>query len=79
MAAIKTPSREAKATYEGLSAQNRFALAFRTAQSEDRSWPEKEDRGLRRDAEAGETIYPQGKKITAMSDRAGRAASRPKG
>jgi uncharacterized protein YdeI (YjbR/CyaY-like superfamily) len=69
----------AKAMLATLTAQNRFALVFRTENMKTEVGRKKKVEAFVQMLKRGETIYPQGKKITAMSDRAGRAASRPKG
>ena len=61
MAAISAEPK-ALATYEGLSAQNRFALAFRTHNLKTEAGRKKKIAAFVEMLKNGETIYPQGTK-----------------
>ena len=58
---------KAKAMLAKLSAQNRFALAFRTENMKTAGRPEEEDRGFRRDAEARRDDLSAGQEISRRS------------
>jgi uncharacterized protein YdeI (YjbR/CyaY-like superfamily) len=69
LAAIRAVPK-ALATYEGLSAQNRFALAFRTHNMKTEAGRKKKIETFVEMLKKGETIYPQGAKKAASKTAA---------
>ncbi|HVT07532.1 MAG TPA: YdeI/OmpD-associated family protein [Polyangia bacterium] len=74
MAAIRA-DRDALATYEGLSAQNRFSLTFRTLAVKSAEARQRRIAGFVEMLRQGKTIHPNGKR-TRVSER--RSPARPR-
>ena len=76
MAAIRAEPK-ALATYEGLSAQNRFALAFRTHNLKTEAGRKKKIETFVAMLKKGETIYPQGVKKAPAKAAVAKKAAKP--
>ncbi len=74
LAAIRAEPK-ARATYETLSSQNRFALTFRTLGMKTEAGRAKKIAGFVEMLKKGETIYPQGKAAPAQAPGAARRAA----